>query len=323
MNSFGRIFRLTVFGESHGEAVGVVLDGVRAGIALTETDFAEDLRRRQGGKAGTTPRVEADEVRILSGAFNGYTTGAPLTLAFFNTNTRSKDYNQFREQPRPGHADLVAMQKFGGYNDHRGGGHFSGRLTVLLVAAGVVAKKMLPSEVEISARLAEAGGSSDIEAAINAAIERQDSIGGIVECCVNGLPIGLGSPFFDSVESVLAHLIFAIPAVKGVEFGSGFAAARMQGSTHNDAIIDSSGRTQTNHAGGIVGGLSNGNPLTLRIAIKPTSSTPKPQMSYHFGSDTMQPLQVAGRHDLCIALRVPVVLEAVVACGLVDLLLVG
>jgi chorismate synthase len=321
MNSFGRIFRVTIFGESHGPAVGVTLDGVMPGIRLSPEDFEEDMARRRGGGAGATPRVEADEPQFLSGLFNGYTTGAPLTLLFPNNNVRSADYEALRNSPRPGHADFVLHEKWRGYNDPRGGGHSSGRLTAALVAAGVVAKKMILGWV-VEANLTEAGGDTDIERAIENAIAEGDSIGGIVSCTVSGLPAGLGEPFWDSVESLLAHALFAIPAIKGVEFGSGFAAATMRGSTHNDVLIDAAGTTQTNYAGGLSGGISNGNALRFRVVVKPTSSTPKVQQTWNRELNAMAPLQIAGRHDLCIALRVPVVVEAVTAMVLADLRLV-
>jgi chorismate synthase len=317
MNHFGRIFTLTVFGESHGSEIGVVLDGVPAGIPLQVSDFQVDIDRRRSGAAGTTPRTETDIPHLVSGVFNGHTTGAPLCILFRNENTQSKDYEALRATPRPGHADFVASKKFHGFEDYRGGGHFSGRLTVLLVAAGVVAKKMVPNFL-IQARLIEAGGQTDIEAAIKQAIEQQDSIGGRVECKVQGIPVGLGEPFFDSLESVLAHALFSIPAVKGVEFGAGFSATRMRGSEHNDALLDAEGRTRTNHSGGIVGGLSNGNELVFAVGVKPTSSTPQVQETYNKVTEKVESFQVKGRHDLCIALRVPVVVEAVTACVLAD-----
>jgi len=318
MNSFGNHFRVSIFGESHGPMIGITIDGCPPGLRLSREDFYPDIIRRQPGAPGTTPRVEADEPRIVSGWFNGFTTGAPLTIVFENQNTRSGDYDQLKKQPRPGHADWVAMQKFNGFNDPRGGGHFSGRLTLPLVAAGVIAKKILP-EVKIQAELIEAGGLQDIQAAIRKAEAESDSIGGIVECRVTGLPPGLGEPFFDSVESRLAHAIFAIPAVKGIEFGSGFSAARMKGSEHNDLIINTEGTTQTNNAGGINGGLTNGNDLIFRISVKPTSSISLPQMTLNLETGKVEELRIAGRHDLCIALRVPVVVEAVTAIVLADL----
>ena len=320
MNSFGRIFRVSIFGESHGECVGIIIDGCPTGLRLSIDDFTTDIERRKAGAKGTTPRKEGDLPKILNGVFNDKTTGAPITILFENTNTRSGDYEKQRAVPRPGHADFVAMQKFGGFEDYRGGGHFSGRLTVCLVAAGVIAKKLL-DQIKVEAAILEIGGEKDIEAGLQKAIDAKDSIGGIIECKTNGLPAGLGEPFFDSAESLLSHAVFAIPAVRGIEFGTGFAAARMFGIEHNDAIIDKTGKTKTNHAGGIVGGITNGNELVFRIAIKPTSSTPKEQQTLNIETGEVEPFSVKGRHDLCIALRVPVVLEAVTAIVLADLLL--
>ena len=321
MNSFGRIFRLHIFGESHGDCVGLVIDGCPAGLSLDLADFVVDIERRKGGvQKGTTPRKEDDLPIFKTGLFNGKTTGAPLTILFENKNTRSGDYEKQRSVPRPGHADFTAHAKYGGYEDYRGGGHFSGRLTVCLVAAGVIAKKLL-SQVAVEATILEIGGEKDLEKGLQKAIDQKDSIGGIVECRVAGLPVGLGEHFFDSVESVLSHAVFAIPAIKGIEFGAGFDAARMFGTEHNDAIVDGSGKTTTNHAGGIVGGITNGNELVFRVVVKPTSSTPKEQMTWNWETDQVEPFSVKGRHDLCIALRVPVVLEAVTAFVLADLMM--
>lgn len=321
MNSFGSIFKVTIFGESHGESVGINIDGCPAGLPLTVEDFMPDIERRKGGmQKGTTPRKEDDIPIFKSGVFNGKTTGAPITILFENKNTRSGDYEKQRAVPRPGHADFVAHQKFGGFEDFRGGGHFSGRLTVCLVAAGVIAKKLMATQQsEVKATILEIGGEADLEKGLQKAIDAKDTIGGIVECRVNGLPIGLGEPFFDSVESVLGHAVFAIPAVRGIEFGTGFAAARMFGSEHNDAIEDNTGKTRTNHAGGVVGGITNNNELVFRIAVKPTSSTPKEQVTLNWETGEQDTFSVKGRHDLCIALRVPVVLEAVTAVVLTDL----
>ena len=320
MNSFGRIFRIHIFGESHGECVGISIDGCPAGLSLNVDDFTTDIERRKGGSKGTTPRKEEDAPQLKSGVFNGKTTGAPLTILFDNSNTRSSDYEKQRALPRPGHADFVAGKKFGGFEDFRGSGHFSGRLTLCLVAAGIVAKKIL-SNIKIESTIVEIGGEADIEKGLQKAIDAKDSVGGIIECRVTGLPVGLGEPFFDSAESLISHLVFAIPAVRGIEFGTGFAAAKMFGSHHNDAIMNKEGKTNTNHAGGTVGGLTNGNELVFRIAIKPTSSTPLEQQSLNMETNTLESFSVKGRHDLCIALRVPVVLEAVTAVVLADLLL--
>lgn len=321
MNEFGRILRVTIFGESHGEVVGICMDGVPAGLAIQAEDFLKDMERRKGGiQKGTTPRKEDDLPIFKSGIFNGTTTGAPLLILFENKNIRSSDYEKQKAIPRPGHADFVAQQKYGGYQDYRGGGHFSGRLTVAVVAAGIIAKKILKN-ISIKATVIEAGGEENIEKGLAKAIENKDSIGGIVECRVNGLPAGLGEPFFDSAESLIAHLVFAIPAVKGIEFGTGFSAAKMFGSEHNDAIENNTGKTKTNHSGGINGGITNGNELVFRIAIKPTSSTPQIQETWNSDTQEMDTLSVKGRHDLCIALRVPVIIEAVAAIVLADLMM--
>ncbi len=321
MNHFGKLFTVCIFGESHGEGLGVVIDGCIAGMPLTVDDFIVDTERRKGGtQKGVTPRQEDDLPIFKSGIFNGKTTGAPLTLLFENKNTRSGDYEKQRAVPRPGHADLVAHHKYGGFEDFRGGGHFSGRLTLCLVAAGVVAKKMMQG-VSVQAEVISIGGDADIQRGLQRAIDQKDSVGGIVECRVAGLPLGLGEPFFDSAESLISHIVFSIPAVRGIEFGTGFQAAQMYGVDHNDAIEDLNGKTTTNHAGGIVGGITNGNEMVFRIAIKPTSSTPKDQFTYNWETGEMETFAVRGRHDLCIALRVPPVLEAAAAIALADLLL--
>lgn len=326
MNSFGRKLRVQIFGQSHGEYVGIIIDGCPPGVPIKPEDFKEDIDRRKPGAKGTTPRKEDDIPEIISGVFNERSSGAPLTILFKNNNTRSGDYEKQRAVPRPGHADFVAHKKFKGFEDFRGGGHFSGRLTVALVAAGVVAKKILESlspdkKINIHSSIVEIGGEKNLDKGLQNAIDAKDSVGGIVECKVSNLPIGLGEPFFDSVESLISHAVFSIPAVKGIEFGAGFAAARMFGSEHNDAIINADGTTATNNAGGIVGGITNGNELVFRIVVKPTSSTPKEQQTLNVESGEVEAFSVKGRHDLCIALRVPVVLEAVTAVVLADLFL--
>ncbi len=487
MNSFGRIFRVSIFGESHGECVGITIDGCPAGLSLSPEDLAADLERRKGGKQkGTTPRQEDDYPIFKSGLFNGKTTGFPITILFENKNTRSEDYNKQRSIPRPGHADWVAHQKFGGNEDYRGGGHFSARLTAGIVAAGAIAKKILnltpgpspkergeeePSQfgyitntpvdwknlktfarqnrhnqteaeeklwqavrnrnidgykfrrqhplagfipdfvclekrliieidggyhndseqkkyddartewleehkyyllrftndevindlnnvvktiseklsqsttlsqqsgsyppllrrgvrgevygagITIEAAVTEIGGEKDLEKGLQKAIDAKDSVGGVVECKVNGLPVGLGEPYFDSIESSLAHIVFAIPAVRGIEFGTGFAAAKMFGSEHNDTIENMEGKTKSNHAGGVVGGISNGNEFVFRLAIKPTSSTPKEQSSLNWDTEEIENFSIKGRHDLCVALRAPVIVEAVTALVLADFMM--
>ena len=319
MNTLGNKVRVSIFGESHGKWVGITIDGCPPGIDLEESDLLPDLERRKAGAAGTTPRKEEDMPLFVSGFFNNKTTGAPLTIVFENKDTRSADYDAIKDTPRPGHADFVLNKKFNGFNDHRGGGHSSGRLTVALVAAGVIAKKILKG-IDIHAELVEAGGDTDIEAAIKTAVEDNDSIGGIVACTVKGLPIGVGEPFFNSLESVISHAIFSIPAIKGIEFGTGFAAVKMKGSEHNDAMVSGQGATRTNNAGGINGGISNGNELFFRVAVKPASSTPKEQNTWNNASNSVEAFTVSGRHDLCIAIRVPVVVEAVTAIVLCDLI---
>ncbi len=320
MNSFGRMFRVSIFGESHGIQIGAVIDGCPAGIPLTEDDLKDNFARRRAGGRGTTPRVEPDLPRIVSGVFRGKTTGAPVTIVFENTNIQSDDYDNLWNQPRPGHADYTAQQKYGGFNDPRGGGHFSGRITLGIVAAGVIAKKII-APASVAATLIEAGGSKDIQAAVEKAIEAKDSIGGIIECCCTSMPIGLGEPFFDSAEALIAHMIFAVPATRGIEFGSGFRAATMKGSQHNDLIVGKDGTTATNYASGINGGITNGNDIVFRVPIKPTSSIGLPQKTYNFKEDSVSTLQIEGRHDVCIAIRIPVVIECATAIALADLML--
>ena len=324
MDTFGQKFKVSLFGESHGRAIGAVLDGVPAGIPLSAQDFTEDILRRKSGAKGTTPRIEDDKPEILSGVFGGKTTGAPLAIVFGNNNTRSSDYEIFKVMPRPGHADFAAGVKWDNMNDPRGGGHFSGRLTLPVVAAGVVAKKVL-EDVRINARLVEVGGVGGGEEAwrevLDNAIAEGDSLGGIVECSAEGIPAGVGEPFFDSVESLLSHAVFSIPGVRGIEFGDGFRAAAMKGSEHNDPIVSESGRCLKNGAGGVNGGLSNGNPIVFRVAFKPTSSIRKPQETFDFSCGRMGTLEIPGRHDVCFALRTPVVVEAMTAIVLADLVL--
>ncbi len=328
MNTFGRRFRVSVFGESHGELIGAVLDGVPAGLELSEQDFENDILRRKSGVKGTTPRIEDDKPRIVSGVYEGHTTGAPLTIVFENANTKSQDYTQFEAMPRPGHADLTAALKWDDCQDPRGGGHFSGRLTLPIVAAGVVAKKILADATilddtpcdSINARIVELGGRSDSwQEAIDKAMEEGDSLGAVVECEVPQIDPGYGEPFWDSVEAVISHAIFSIPGVRGIEFGDGFAAAAMKGSEHNDPI-GPDGRPLKNGAGGINGGITNGAPITFRVAFKPTSSISRPQQTFNFATGEMDTLQVKGRHDVCFALRTPVIVEAMTAIALADLI---
>ena len=317
MNGFGRNFRINIFGESHGTLIGICIDGCPPGISIYESDFITDIKRRKSGIEGTTPRIESDIPQIVSGVFNNYTTGAPITIIFKNENTISKDYTQSIAHWRPSHTDFVAKEKFNGYNDYRGGGHFSGRITLPLVAAGVIAKKIIKN-IKIRAELITVKGCSNIKETVAKAIADGDSIGGIVECTASNIPIGMGEPFFNSGESQIAHLAFSIPAVRGIEFGAGFAAATMYGSEHNDPINNAKGETNTNNAGGIVGGITNGNNLVFRIAVKPTSSIKKTQETFNIEKNIISPLKIKGRHDSCIALRVPVIIEAITAIVLSD-----
>ena len=353
MNTIGRKFRVSIFGESHGELIGVVLDGVTEGLELSEQDFMEDILRRKSGAKGTTPRIEADQPMIVIGVFEGHTTGAPLTIVFKNTNTHSSDYSLFAAMPRPGHADLTAALKWEDCQDPRGGGHFSGRLTLPIVAAGVVAKKMLSDLTmldetpcnAVNAQIVELGGialedvstSLDMtenslnvtenglpalwQRAVETAIKEGDSLGAVVECTVPNIDQGYGEPFWDSVESQIAHAVFAIPGVRAIEFGDGFHAAAMKGSEHNDPIGED-GRPTKNGAGGINGGITNGAPIIFRVAFKPTSSIRKAQQTFNFETGQMDTLEVPGRHDACFALRAPVVVEAMTAIVLADLALV-
>lgn len=333
MNSFGEIFRISVYGESHGEGVGVVIDGCPAGIDLDEENFTEDLSRRRAGKIGTTPRIEKDIPMFLSGVFNGKTTGAPVNIFFKNENTNSKAYTDFRDHPRPGHSDFTAHEKYGGFNDIRGGGMFSGRVTLAVVSAGVIAKKILQKfceNIEIESRIISLGelmltdnniSEERIDNYLKKIQSEGDSVGGIIECRGKNIPKSLGEPFFDSLESVVSHLIFSIGGVRGIEFGSGFNSAKMKGSECNDIFINSDGKTLTNNCGGINGGITNGNDIVFRTAVKPTSSIFKSQNTYSFAENKISELKINGRHDTAFVLRVPVVVESCLAIALADLYL--
>lgn len=324
MNHIGRLFQINIFGESHGKSVGILLDGVKPGIPLQEEDFKADLLRRKSGGIGTTPRIEADEIHIMSGVFNGYTTGAPILLSFENTNTKSKDYSNLITHPRPSHADYTAYVKYDGFNDYRGGGHFSGRLTLGMVSAGVVAKKMLEG-VNFETKLTNLNGCTDtskFQEILKDAVLKHDSVGGIVTLTAKGLPVGLGEPYFDSLESTISHLMFSIGGVKGIEFGLGFAGAGLKGSEFNDGILSKDGTTKTNNNGGINGGISNGNPIVVKVFVKPTPSIGIPQDTYNFETGEVESLLIEGRHDAAIIVRAMVVLEAALAIALADAKLV-
>jgi len=334
MNSFGENFRITIFGASHAPVIGITIEGVPAGLQLDPADFTEDILRRKSGRKGTTPRIEKDIPIIESGVRKRddgtmVTSGEPMTITFENKNIRPQDYASLKNIPRRGHADFTAYMK---YSSHKGdfentgftgGGIFSGRMTLPLVGAGVVAKKII-SPIEIRATLIEVGGipignEEAVEALLEKTIEEGDSLGGIIECICTNIPAGLGEPFFNSVESLISHAIFSIPGIRGIEFGDGFSASRMKGSEHNDPFIDRYGHTANNGAGGINGGISNGNPLVFRVAVKPTSSISKTQTTFDFAENVMTEISVSGRHDVCFALRVPPVVEAMTACVLADL----
>jgi chorismate synthase len=349
-NSFGDLFRITVFGESHGRCVGVVVDGCPAGLPLTLEDIQKEVdKRKPAAEAGQTSRSEADRVEILSGVFEDYTTGAPVCLLVWNQDTDSSEYERIRMTPRPGHADYTAFMKFGGYNDYRGGGRFSGRVTVALVMAGAIAKKLiaipgmevLTHTIQIGEIIAEAKNPEEIRrnvyqnpmrcadpAAAKAMakmveqVSREgDSVGGVIEGRVLNMPVGLGEPYFNTLEGQLAKALLAIPAVKGVEFGAGFSTAGKKGSENNDPFILKEGRveTTTNQSGGILGGISNGMPLILRIAVKPAPSIFQNQRTIDLQKLENTELNIKGRHDACIVPRAVIVVESMVAVTLCDL----
>ncbi len=351
-NSFGNSVSVTLFGESHGAAVGCVLDGMAAGIPV-DTDFiAHQMKLRRSVAALSTPRAEADEVKILSGVYRGRTTGTPICLVIENHNTHSADYEKTADLIRPGHADYTARIKYHGYADPNGGGHFSGRLTAPLVAAGAIALTALREKgIAVGTHIAACGGICDrpfspdpsdeikalsdapfavldesaslaMQKAIGEAREAGDSLGGILETAVCGLPAGVGEPWFDTLEGVLSHALFSIPAVKGVEFGDGFALAAMRGSQANDPFRAENGRvvTATNRMGGILGGISNGMPLRIRTAIKPTPSIALAQDSVNMRTGENESIAVKGRHDPAIVHRARVVADSMVALCLCDLL---
>lgn len=320
MNSFGRVFRVTVFGESHGSQIGVTIDGIPAGIPLHEDDFMNDINSRKPGKEGTTPRLEKDTPAICSGLFNNFTTGAPLTILFENKNVKSSDYT--RSYLRPGHSDFPAFVRSKGFNDYRGGGHFSGRITLPIVAAGVIAKKII-DPMHIESKIISLANQTNFDEAINIALEKKDSIGGIINCDVSNVPIGLGEPFFDSVESILSHAMFSIPGIKGIEFGKGFKAAEMYGSDYNDNFIDASGKTSTNNSGGINGGLTNGNNITFNLAVRPTASISLKQNYIDTENNSIIEHELSGRHDTCFALRLSPVINAMTAIAIADLKLIA
>ena len=354
-SDFGKKVKIHIFGQSHSEAIGVVMDGLPVGEEIDLDEVQKFMERRAPGRnAYSTPRKEADLPRVVSGLFEGKTCGAPVCAIIENTNTRSKDYDKLKDLPRPGHADYTAWVKYDGYNDHRGGGHFSGRLTAPLCFAGAVCKQILERKgihvgahilsikgvkdvpfdaVEIDAETLKAvagkafpvqndAAGEEMQAVIAAVKEKGDSVGGIVECAITGLPVGVGEPMFDGLESVLAQAIFAIPAVKGVEFGAGFGVAEMSGSENNDDFIyeDGTVKTKANNHGGSLGGISSGMPLVFRAAFKPTPSISMEQDTISISKRENDRLAVTGRHDPCIVPRAVPVVEAAAAVAILDLL---
>ena len=351
-STYGENLKLSIFGQSHGVAIGMTLDGIPAGLPVDTDALQVFLNRRAPGQNDwSTPRKEADRPEFLSGILDGFTCGAPIAAAIYNKNTRSGDYANLKDCPRPGHADLTAQIKYGGFQDAAGGGHFSGRLTAPLCIAGGLCKQWLEGMgIQVFAHIAAVAGISDtpfdplapgrnsirpefpvidsdagaqMRAAISAARSDGDSVGGIVECVVTGLPAGVGEPMFGGVESRIAQIVYGVPAVKGVEFGAGFAAAGLRGSQNNDDYVISGGhiRTATNNAGGILGGITTGMPLIFRAALKPTPSISRPQQSVNLSTGEAQELTVKGRHDPCIVPRAVPVIEAAAAIAIFDMIL--
>lgn len=354
-NNFGTNISMTIFGESHGPCIGITLDGLPAGFKINLERIKEDMEKRKAKGSISTQRHEDDEVEIVSGFFNGYTTGTTLTILIQNKNTQSKDYSDIQYRLRPGHADFSAYEKYHGFQDYRGGGHFSGRLTAPIVAAGSICRQILEtkniligSHIEQLYALHDAPFSNNIdelkkqiqtlnkkefatldeqvaqnmEQAILEAKNEQDSIGGILESAIINLPAGMGEPFFDSIESILAHLLFSIPAVKGVSFGAGFQMAAKKGSEANDAfIMNDTIQTKTNNNGGINGGISNGMPIIIHTCIKPTPSIYKAQETVDYKTKESQTLNIKGRHDPCILHRARIVVDSMIAFGILDLLM--
>lgn len=350
-NTIGNNVSLTLFGESHGEAIGAVLDGIAPGIKVVEEfiDYQLSLRRPSGQIS--TAREEKDNYKILSGVFNGYTTGTPICIVIPNEDTKTKDYSEIMNKARPGHADFTAFSKYHGYEDYRGGGHFSGRITAGMVAAGAIAISALKNRgIFIGTHILKCGGIEDdafidynsqitalnskdfavindktaekMQSEILKAKQNGDSVGGVLETAVTGIPAGVGEPWFDTVEGMLSHALFSIPAVKGVEFGMGFSIADMLGSTANDIFYfeNSAVKTKTNNNGGINGGITNGMPILFRCAIKPTPTIAKSQETVDFVNKTDTEIAAKGRHDPCIVHRARVVVDSITAIVLCDML---
>jgi chorismate synthase len=319
MNSFGRLFKIQIFGESHSKGIGAIIDGCPSGIELDYDLIYNNLLLRKGNSFATTPRKEEDEVIFFSGVKNGKTTGTPIGFVIQNKNIGDVQTN-FKDTPRPGHADFTQISKYGIGADISGGGHSSGRLTTILVVAGTIAQTIIP-DISFNCEIDEIGGVKDYDELLANIAEKGDSLGGIVKCTINGLPAGIGEPFFDSIESSLSHLIFSIPGVKGIEFGAGFNSAKILGSEMNDQLINSKGKTKTNNAGGIVGGISNGNEIYFRIAFRPPASIKLKQETINLKTEEKTDLIINGRNDVCYVLRTPIIVECVAAISIVDFML--
>jgi chorismate synthase len=349
-NSIGKEFTVTTFGESHGKVIGVVVDGCPGGLPLSEKDFQEELDRRIPAEHKiVSARIEKDVAKILSGVFNGLTTGAPIALMVENKETNPSEYEVIKDLPRPGHSDYPARIKYRGFNDYRGGGRFSGRVTVAVIMAGTIAKKLLSrydidvfaytrsigkvktdkqfSATEIrknknaaATRCPDLACAEKMEEAIINARKEGDSLGGVIECIAFNMPVGIGEPLFDSLDADLAKAVFAVPAVKGVEFGAGFRAAELRGSENNDAFLLKNGKvvTSTEYSGGVLGGLSSGMPIMIRVAIKPTPSIAKEQKTVNLSSMENAALRVKGRHDPCVVPKAVPAIEAAVAITIAD-----
>lgn len=325
-STFGKNIQISIFGQSHSEAIGVTIDGVPAGVKIDQEKLQEFLDRRAPGKSRyATKRKEADRPEFLSGLVNSITCGAPLTAIIRNADQHSKDYDNLKDCPRPGHADYTAHIKYKGYEDLRGGGHFSGRLTAPLCIAGGICKQILEQKgILIQGRVVSIGGNQDHPYdEIEKAMKDLDSIGGVIECTASGIPVGIGEPMFDGIENKIAQAVFAIPAIKGIEFGRGFEMAKLRGSENNDSFIYEEGKikTETNNHGGILGGISSGMPISFRVAVKPTPSISKAQKSISYEEKQSKELVIKGRHDPCIVPRAVPCVEAAAAIAIYDLLL--
>lgn len=319
MNNYLNEINLQIFGSSHSTYIGGVINGIPSGLEINVSEINDSVKARKGGNSGTTSRVERDEIIWMTGIVNNKTTGLPISFSIENKNVKPQDYS-FEITPRPGHADFTQIKKYGQYADISGGGQSSGRMTLVLVIAGQIARRIIPNII-VKATIIEIGGTSDYDELIEKTQNEGDSLGGIVECVVQNVPVGLGEPFFDSVESVLSHILFSIPGVMGVEFGAGFSSAKMKGSEFIDIIFDKEGKTKTNNSGGINGGISNGNDIIFRVAFRPPASIQKPIETIHLTTGEKVSLQIGGRHDVSYVLRTPIIIESVAYLTIADFFL--